>query len=418
MISSKSQFSWKTVAGVVAVAAATIAQPAFAGYDEDGSMAMNSSSRNSAMSNSSMDDRAMASSPMNGMSSSLMMSTNPMPMMSTLALGGRYKNQVRRVDSQMKSVLMSLMELKPKPIEKLSPANARVQPNIADAVRLTLTKQRRSTAPEAMARVLDTTIPGPAGAVPVRVYWPRNAPSSNLPVVVYFHGGGFVLFDRDTYDSSARALSNAAKCMVVSVGYRRAPESRLPAAHEDSYAATQWVMNNAEKWGGNSDRVAVAGESVGGNLAIDMCLMAKMRGGKMPIHQVLVYPVSDFTPPALNAPSMLENRYAKPLNRAMIMWFGKYALPNPAFAKTALASPLKFADVRGLPAATVVLAEIDPLRSQGEAYARKLAANGIPTHVRLFKGVTHEFFGTGAVVNQAKQAVAFAAADLKTAFNR
>lgn len=417
MISSKSQLSWKTVAGVVAVAAATIAQPAFAGYDEDGSMAMNSSSRNSAMSNSSMDDRAMASSPMNGMSSSLMMSTNPMPMMSTLALGGRYKNQVRRVDSQMKSVLMSLMELKPKPVEKLSPANARVQPSIADAVRLTLTKQRRSTAPEAMARVLDTTIPGPAGAVPVRVYWPRNAPSSNLPVVVYFHGGGFVLFDRDTYDSSARALSNAAKCMVVSVGYRRAPEGRLPAAHEDSYAATQWVMNNAEKWGGNSDRVAVAGESVGGNLATDMCLMAKMRGGKMPIHQVLVYPVSDFRPVALNAPSMTENRYAKPLNRAVVAWFGKYALPTPSFVFNPLASPL-LADVRGLPAATVVLAEIDPLRSQGEAYARKLAANGIPTHVRLFKGVTHEFFGTGAVVNQAKQAVSFVAADLKTAFNR
>lgn len=396
--------------GVLALSATA----SHAGYDSDNTMAMGSTSRNSAT-RDSMDDRAMVSSPMNGMSGNLRMSTSA-PRMTTMALGGRSKMQVRRVDPQMKMVLRSLMALKPKPVEKLSPANARVQPNIADAVALTLRKMGRSLAPEAVASVMNTTVPGPNGAIPVRIYKPRTNMSTKLPVVVYFHGGGFVLFDRDVYDSSARALSNAAGAMVVSVGYRRAPESRLPAAHEDSYAATQYIMKNASKFGGDPSRVAVAGESVGGNLATDVCLMAKMRGGKMPIYQVLVYPVSDFTPASLNAPSALENRYAKPLNRAMLAWFGKYALPYPSFVNNALASPLKFADVRGLPPATVILAEIDPLRSQGEAYARKLAAAGIPTRVRLYQGVTHEFFGTGAVVNQAKQAVDFAAAGLKSAF--
>ena len=205
--------------------------------------------------------------------------------------------------------------------------------------------------------------------------------------------------------------------MVVSVGYRYAPEHRLPVAHEDSYAATQWIMNNAAKWGGDQNRVAVGGESAGGNLATNMCMMARDRGGKMPIYQMLVYPYVDTSFSSVNAPSAIENAKVKPLNRAMLTWFSHYALPGARFGRTHFASPL-FGSVRGLPGATVVQAELDPLRSQGTAYIAKLRAAGIPVRAKLYKGVTHEFFGMGAVVNQAKDAVNFEAQGLDMAFNR
>ena len=218
-------------------------------------------------------------------------------------------------------------------------------------------------------------------------------------------------------NSSCRALANAAKCIVVSVGYRYAPEHRLPAAHEDSYAATQWVMNNADKWGGDKSRVAVGGESAGGNLATAVCMMARDRGGKMPIYQMLVYPYVDTSFASANALSARENAKVIPLNRAMLTWFSRYALPNARAGRRAPASPL-FGNVRGLPDATVVQAELDPLRSQGTDYIAKLRRAGIPVRAKLYRGVTHEFFGMGAVIDQSKDAVNFAAQGLREAFNR
>ena len=162
--------------------------------------------------------------------------------------------------------------------------------------------------------------------------------------------------------------------MVVSVGYRYAPEHRLPAAQEDSYFATQWIMKNAGKWSGDVNRVAVGGESAGGNLATDMCYMAKMRGGKMPIHQMLVYPYVDTSFASANASSARENATVIPLNRAMLTWFSTYILPSKSYGSNPLASPL-YADtnaLKGMPPATIVQAELDPLRSQGTAYADKL----------------------------------------------
>ena len=402
---TKSQ-SWK-IAGLLSIAAASLATAAHAGYDENvGPESDMSMSSNSSMAmDTSMSSRSMSSAQMTQVST---------PRLTTMQLGGR----TRYVDPQMKSVLMSLTELKPKPIEKLTPAQARKQPGPPQAVKRTLIKQGRSTAPEAVGAVIDTTVPGPAGRIPVRVYKPRGAVnSSNLPVLVYFHGGGFVIASVQAYDSSCRALANAAKCMVVSVGYRYAPENRLPAAHEDSYAATQWVMNNASQWGGDENRVAVGGESAGGNLATNMCMMARDRGGKMPIYQMLVYPYVDTSFSSVNAPSARENAYVKPLNRAMLTWFSRYALPSARYGRTSIASPL-YGNVRGLPAATVVLAEIDPLRSQGEAYIAKLRRAGVPVRARLYRGVTHEFFGMGAVIDQAKDAVNFQAQGLQSAFNR
>ena len=336
--------------------------------------------------------------------------------MGTASMAPRLKG---KPDKQMAAVLNSLASLKPKPIAKLRPSVARMQPTATAAVINLLKKQGRSTAPQPVASVTDVKVPGPAGApdVLVRVYKPLNAPSGPLPVIVYFHGGGFVIASVSTYDSSCRAMANASKAIVASVAYRMAPEHRLPAAHEDSYAATQYFLNNAEKHGGDSKRVAVMGESAGGNLATDMCLMAKTRGGKMPVHQMLIYPF-------VNNKRLASHRAyynAKPLDTPGVFWFLKWASPtNPAVAKkiAPLAAPLYAPDAmfKGLPPATIVAAEIDPLQSEGQAYARKLMKNGIPVKYRLYPGVTHEFFGMGAVVNKAKAANMFAANELKVAF--
>ncbi len=397
--------SWK-IAGVLSLAAASLAPAAHAGYDEN----VGRDSDTSMSTNSSVMTKSSVSSRSTTTVQTVSVSTTQL---TTMMLGGR----TRYVDPQMKAVLMSLMELHPKPIETLTPTEARKQPGPPDAVKRTLKKEGRSTAPEAVGAVINTTVPGPAGRIPVRVYKPLGVDSNNLPVLVYFHGGGFVIASVQAYDSSCRALANAAKCMVVSVGYRYAPEHRLPAAHEDCYAATQWVMNHADQWGGDKSRVAVGGESAGGNLATNMCMMARDRGGKMPIYQMLVYPYVDTSFGSINAPSARENAKVIPLNRAMLTWFSRYALPSARFGRTHYASPL-FGNVRGLPAATVVQAEIDPLRSQGTAYIAKLRAAGIPVRARLYRGVTHEFFGMGAVIDQSKDAVNFAAQGLKDAFKR
>jgi len=325
-------------------------------------------------------------------------------------------------DPQMQSVLTSLAELKPKPIAKLTPAQARVQPGPPDAVKRLLVKQGRSTAPEPVGSVMDTKIPGPNGPVPVRVYKPKNAPSGPLPVIVYFHGGGFVIASVTAYDSSIRALSNAAGAMVVAVGYRMAPEYRLPTAHEDSYAVTQYVMNNAARMGGDPKKVAVVGESAGGHLAVNMSQMAVARGGMIPIRQVLVYPMAQYG--NFNTPSYIEQRNAKPLNRPMMKWFFKYALPTDMTMKQnmndPLISPLRASSsiLRQMPPTTIILAEIDPLRSDGMMLGDRLKALGVPTHIKVYPGVTHEFFGMGAVVDKAKDAVNVAASDLKASFAR
>lgn len=321
----------------------------------------------------------------------------------------------------MKAVLARFAELKPRPLHLLTPAQARQQPSAASAAKEEL-KRRNKPFPEQVGSVVDRVFPTALRPVRVRIYTPRNAGNGNLPVIMYFHGGGFVIASISTYDASCRAMANATGAMVVAVAYRQAPENRLPAAHEDAYAATQYVMNNAASMFGDPAKVAVLGESAGGNLATSVCIMARKRGGKMPIHQALIYPYVDMSQGGLNAPSMRENRASaqpksKFLTREGVAWFNRWALPSRAFGRNPVASPL-FANVRGLPPATVVLAEIDPLRTQGAQYSQKLMAAGVPTKVAYYTGVTHEFFGMGALVPKAKQANTFVANELKRAFNR
>ncbi len=302
-------------------------------------------------------------------------------------------------DPQMKAVLDQLKALGGKPIEKLSAAEARKQPGPPDAVKALLKKRGQSIAPQPVAKVEDRTVPGQGGAIPARVYTPDGA--GPFPVVVYIHGGGWVIANINAYDASCRALCNDAKCVVVSVGYRQAPEYKFPAAHEDCYVATQYIMRNADQFGGDPKRVAIAGESAGGNLATAVCLMAKARSGLMPIHQLLVYPITNY---AFDTPSYRENANAKPLNRPMMMWFFSKYLRTPADGRSPLVSPLRAPSLGGLPPATVINAQIDPLRSEGKAYADRLRAQGVPVCYRLYPGVTHEFFGMRPVLDKAKAA--------------
>ena len=332
-----------------------------------------------------------------------------LPMAGVLCLSALAHAAPAKPDAQMKAVLDQLTALKPKPIEKLSPANARVQPLPVDAVIALLKKQGKSTAPEAVGSVRDTKV----GNIPVRVYKPAG--DGPFPIVVYAHGGGFVIASIQDYDSSCRVLTNAAKAMVVSVGYHYAPERKLPTQPMEMYQVTQWVFKHGDKWGGDKDRVAVAGESAGAGAATAVCQMAKARKTKMPLHQLLVYPFVDASRSALNAPSMIRNAKAKPLNRAMVAWFDKHTLPSWKVGKNPKYSPM-YGKVKGLPPATFIFAEIDPLLSQGQAYQKKLSRAGVPVRSRLYRGVTHEFFGMGAVVDKAKQANEFAAAGLRKAF--
>lgn len=319
-------------------------------------------------------------------------------------------------DPQMQAVLTALKELGGKPIAKLSPAVARVQPGPADAVKRVLKKQGKAIVPEPVASVVDMPVPGGNGEITARVYTPAGAAGkTDLPVLVYYHGGGWVIAGIGAYDSSCRALANAAGCVVVSVGYRYAPETRFPGQHEDAYAALQYVMKNTDKVNGDPKRVAVGGESAGGNLASAVCLMARDRGGMMPVYQLMVYPIAGTN---FNTPSYIKNADAVPLNKPMMQWFVKYTIAKPADKNNPLIALVKANNLSKLPPATIVAAEIDPLRSEGKQYADKLQAAGVPVRYKLYNGVTHEFFGMGAVVDKAKDAVAFAAEGLRGAFNK
>jgi acetyl esterase len=321
------------------------------------------------------------------------------------------------LDSQMQNVLDQLLKFGAPPIEQSSPENARNLPTLKNAVEemlaentiarsLTLVKPN----PEPVGKISHILIPSAAGDILARVFTPSG--DGPFPVLVYFHGGGWVIANLDVYEASCRALCNAAECIVVSVAYRQAPEYKYPAATDDAYTALKWVMANARQLDGDPSRVAVGGESAGGNLATVACLKIRDARERMPVAQLLVYPVTDNR---MNTPSYQENANAKPLNAAMMPWFWHHYLEHQSQGSEPYASPIQ-ADLSGLPPATVLTAEFDPLRDEGEAYARQLLDAGVPVFAKRYDGVTHEFFGLAGVVPTAKQAVDDAAKALKEAF--
>ena len=254
-------------------------------------------------------------------------------------------------------------------------------------------------AAEPVAHVEDRTVPGPAGEIPVRVYRPSDEPA--LPVLVWFHGGGWTIGSLETHDNTCRSLANAVKCIVVSVDYRLAPEHKFPAATDDAFAATRWVAEHATELGGDPDRIAVGGDSAGGNLAAVVSLLARDAGGPAVVFELLVYPVTDHE---FESPSMRENAKGYFLELESMRWFYNQYLRDERDCADWRFSPARATDLAGLPPAFVLTAEFDPLRDQGEAYARRLEAAGVPVDARRYGGVFHGFFGMRDLMDPAREA--------------
>ncbi len=319
-------------------------------------------------------------------------------------------------DPQMAAVLAAQKKLGVKPLTTLSVDEARKQPTVADGQKELLADEHKSIEPEAVESVDHIKIPVSKDyEVDARVYTPAGASKDQpLPVIVYWHGGGWVIGTLDAYDATPRALANGAHAVVVSCDYRNGPEYRFPTAHNDALECYQWVTKNASKFNGDPSRIAVAGESAGGNMAADVAIQARDRKLTMPVYQLLVYPVAGG---GFKQPSYLTYTDSNlPLNTATVEWMLQNYSASPADGMDPRLAIVNVPDFKGLPPATLITAEIDPLNSEGRAYAKKLIAAGVPVDYHNVTGVTHEFFGLGMTVDKAKQAEMMASADLMKAF--
>ena len=257
-------------------------------------------------------------------------------------------------------------------------------------------------------KVENRKIPGPAGEIPVRIYTPAAKPNG---ILVYFHGGGWVVGDLDSHDYVCRALTNDAGCTVVSVDYRLAPEHKFPAGPEDCYAATQWVAKNAAALGSDADHIAVGGDSAGGNLAAAISLMARDRGGPRIRHQMLIYPATDAAMDTASQKEFTADGFV--LSKLDMEWFWGYYLANKKDGENPYASPSRARDLKNLPPAHVITASHDPLRDEGEAFAEQLKKAGNKVTVKRYEGVVHGFVSLQAAIDQGRTANRELAEELK-----
>ena len=315
-------------------------------------------------------------------------------------------------DADMAKVLAALKSLDPKPLPKLTATEARQQPSAADAAMKVLRDEGHSTLPDSGVLTKNVLVDGGKGKIVATVYKPAAA-AGPLPIVVYYHGGGFVIANNATYDATPRTLSKAVNAVFVSVEYSKAPEHKFPAAHDDAVAAYKWVTQNAASIGGDPTNIALLGESAGGNLAVNVAIAARDQNLTKPLREVIVYPMAGTN---LDSPSYKEHAAAKPLDKPMMEWFYKNLTNSPADMQDPRLDIVGKADLHGLAPATVITDEIDPLNSEGQALAVKLKQAGVTVDAHDFKGVTHEFFGMGLVVGKAKMAEDVTAKDLKEAF--
>ncbi len=318
-----------------------------------------------------------------------------------------------RADDDQLDLAEAHEALHPKAIEKLTVAEARQQPTVADAVTALLQREGKAADPLLLVpgvRTSELQVEGAAGPLPATLYTPPG--TGPFPVVLYFHGGGWVIADRQVYDGGARGLCAQAGAIVLSVDYRQAPEHKFPAAWDDALAAYRWLIANASRLGGDPTRLALAGESAGGNLAVATAIAARDAALRPPLHVVSVYPVAQTS---LNTESYLENAIAKPLNRAMVKWFVDHLINHENDLKDTRLQLID-ADLTRLPPVTLINARLDPLRSDGAKLEDALRAAGNAVQRREYEGVAHEFFGAAAVLRKAREAQAYAGERLRQAF--
>jgi len=308
-----------------------------------------------------------------------------------------------KLDPALAEILASLDPSAETPVEEMTPEEARA----------TWKEEMAAVAGPrlAVSSVSTRQAPGPAGPVPLRVYEPEAAGAGPLPILVYYHGGGWIRGDLDTHDDVCRYLCHHAGCLVASVDYRLAPEHRFPAALDDCDAATRWVAENAAALGADPARLAVGGDSAGGNMACGVTLRARARGGPQIAFQLLIYPATD-----LAGESESKRLYSSGyLLDSMPFYVASYLGPE-GDAADPLASPLLAPDLAGLPPAFVLTAGFDPLRDEGEAYARRLQEAGVAVEYRCHEGMIHGFVSITGLIARAEAGLADAAAALRGAF--
>lgn len=263
--------------------------------------------------------------------------------------------------------------------------------------------------PPELPLVEDRTVPGPNGDIPIRVYKPIDT-DATLPVLVYFHGGGWVIGSIDTHDKYCRQLALAAEICIISVDYRLAPEHPYPAPADDCYAATKWIAENANELRIDAGRLAVGGDSAGGNLAAVVTLMSRDRGGPSLAFQLLIYPITDCD---FDTESYLKNATGYHLTRAAMMWFWVQYVPNASQRRQQYAAPLRAENLDRLPPAFVLTAEYDPLCDEGEKYARRLEQAGNRVELRRYDGTIHGFVRRSHLLDCAQVAMTDVARSLK-----
>ena len=255
----------------------------------------------------------------------------------------------------------------------------------------------------------DFVVPGPAGDIAVRLYRPSDEP---VPLHVHFHGGGWVIGNLVTHDADCREICVASGCMVLAVDYRLAPEHPFPAAPEDCYAVSCWAAAHSTELGASPGRISIGGDSAGGNLAAVVALMARDRNGPEFAMQLLLYPITE---PSMTSVSFQENAEGYLLTKAMMTWFWDHYCPEMEKRNEPLASPLLAPDLSGLPPALVITAEFDPLRDEGEAYAKRLAEAGVDVEMRRFDGFIHAFFSLAGIIEATREAVDWVGSALRKA---
>ncbi len=316
----------------------------------------------------------------------------------------------KTIKPEMQAVIEKLSSYGDKPIETLSATDARKNHTPTDAV-MALAKQNKIAVPSPKVDTVGKDIDAGSGKIHLRIYTPK-AGNGPYPLIVYYHGGGFVIANIDVYNASAQALAEQVGAIVVSVAYRLAPEHKFPTAHNDAFAAYEWAIKNAVDLKADPAKIAVVGESAGGNLAANVSIMARNKNIMIPVHEVLVYPIAQAD---MNTASYKMYANAKPLNKAMMGWFTEKYLNSMVEAKDSRIS-LVNANLKGLPPTTIITAEIDPLHDDGVMLADQLKAAGVKVDTKNYEGVTHEFFGMSLLVPEAKAAQAYAAEQLKAAF--